>query len=467
MTNYWKGFLPTGAFIVAPVFAIDYEHSVVLDSAEILGQQQGNDFSQVESAVHNDGRFNRFFATLHGQAERVTGNDWMLERLHEARAIQVLREIKDTDAYKKGFDAALEAPLTLTRNTLNDPVATLESIPEGLSNFMQDVGAAVGGIGKGEDTDDNAMVKDLIGFTTVKRRLAADLAVDVYSSNQLLQKEMDDVAWSMFAGGAVIDVALSAAPLVASLAVEISDSANTGDVNWKVPPATLQQGMARAAKQAGLNDRELEALVFHKTCNLNHISSIVTNMTSLGAVDGVNDFYWKVGRLSAEHDCRVYRKSAELIYLYHVNKSPVKRIQMKGQAILLTDANNTQIAVVVADYLTYQPGSQPVFNIARYASNIWLSGGLSVAAQQVLSANNKLVEQSVGKHYKAPLDIVDVLLPERDQHADESAEGVNRTHEVVGDVTEGVGDVVGGVLGTLTSPLTGSSQSGDAEQNGQ
>jgi len=457
MKRILLGSLLVGVFSSFAVAATQYEAAVVLNATEVLGKQLTGSRYEVNSVVNNDGQFNHFTATLHDLEMRVISNDWMVERLYEEDAIGVLRDIKESEAYKKGLDAALEAPLTLTRNTLNDPVATLESIPDGLSNLLQDVGSAISSAGSGESKGENAMVKDLIGFNTVKRRLASDLGVDVYSSNVLLQQEMDDVAWSMFAGGAVIDVALSAAPLVATLSVRLSDQANTEHLNWKVPPATLQQAMVRAVRQHGLNDKEIESLVFHKTCNLNHLSSIVTNMTALGAVKGIDRFYQQVNQLTSEQDCRTYQKAAALIYLYHANKLPLQRIDVYPHYTRLIDVNKKQVMVVVADYLAYRPESQLIYGSTRLANMMWLSGKVSPTAHKVLG-KDMAIEESVTQRYKAPLDIVDVLLPERRDEQVVEGEQTNRTRAVVDDVTDGVTDVVGGVLGTLTSPLSGQSQ---------
>jgi hypothetical protein len=447
------------------VNAGQYEQQPVLDASTILGDKIMSDNYRVDPVVYNDSRFNLFSATLNGYPERVISTALMAERLHEANAIGILRQIKETDAYKKGLDAALEAPLTLTRKTLEDPIAVLESIPDGLSNLMQDIGAALSSAGQGESKEENALIKDLIGFNTVKRRLASELGVDVYSSNQLLQQEIDDVAWSMFAGGAVIDVALTAAPLAASLAVEISDQANTGNLNWKVPPATLQQAIVEAVKKNGLNDSELETLVFHKTCSLSHLSSIVTNITALGSVAGIDMFYRQVNALTSEHECRAHQKLAELVYLYHVNKQSVKDIQIRGYSVWLTDTAGSQAIVVVADYLTYQSSNKNLLQPGN--PTIWLSGKVSPAAMQVLNKNKVSVEQSVSQRYNAPLDIAQVLMPDRANQSIAQEDEKNRTHEVVDNVTEGVGEVVGGVLGALTAPLTGGSQHKTAEAESQ
>ena len=45
------------------------------------------------------------------------------------------------------------------------------------------------------------MTKELLGFSKVKRQYAHLLGVDVYSSNKVLQKELNSVSWTGFAGG--------------------------------------------------------------------------------------------------------------------------------------------------------------------------------------------------------------------------------------------------------------------------
>src|SRR4029079_9402825 len=46
------------------------------------------------------------------------------------------------------------------------------------------------------------------GMQTVKRQLAVDLGVDPYSTNQVLQSELDSVAWASFAGRVSLKVLL-------------------------------------------------------------------------------------------------------------------------------------------------------------------------------------------------------------------------------------------------------------------
>ena len=51
------------------------------------------------------------------------------------------------------------------------------------------------------------------------REVAAEFKVDVYSSNELLQERLDELAWTQFAGGLTIRAPLAFVPGAAGLAV--------------------------------------------------------------------------------------------------------------------------------------------------------------------------------------------------------------------------------------------------------
>lgn len=84
---------------------------------------------------------NHFSQVSHGQVMSVVSNDWVAERLYETDAISLLRNIKKTEASQKGINGAL-----------NDPARTLESLPDGLSNLLQDSGAAISSAAEAQGT---------------------------------------------------------------------------------------------------------------------------------------------------------------------------------------------------------------------------------------------------------------------------------------------------------------------------
>ena len=56
------------------------------------------------------------------------------------------------------------------------------------------------GKGGGKDEGEGSRLKDAIGYSDKKREIALQMSVDPYSTNTVLQKELDDVAWASLGG---------------------------------------------------------------------------------------------------------------------------------------------------------------------------------------------------------------------------------------------------------------------------
>jgi hypothetical protein len=77
----------------------------------------------------------------------------------------------------------------------------------GVGRFFQRAAEATK-LSQKSDAED-ASYRTMIGFSRAKREVAAEFGVDVYSSNDLLQKRLDDLAWTQFAGDMTIKAPLA------------------------------------------------------------------------------------------------------------------------------------------------------------------------------------------------------------------------------------------------------------------
>jgi hypothetical protein len=63
------------------------------------------------------------------------------------------------------------------------------------------------GKGGGGDIGDGSRMKDAIGYSDKKRKIALEMGIDPYTTNSVLQKQLDDLAWASWAGGFSFSVA--------------------------------------------------------------------------------------------------------------------------------------------------------------------------------------------------------------------------------------------------------------------
>ena len=133
----------------------------------------------------------------------ATGNEMLVRRINEINAIAQLKEVSRTDEYKKALSAAAKSPFAAAKNIVNDPVNTISNVPKGIMKFMTRAGESVKNVGNKTESHaaEGSRMQQLIGFSDEKRKVAISLDVDPYSTNTVLQRELDGIAWASFAGG--------------------------------------------------------------------------------------------------------------------------------------------------------------------------------------------------------------------------------------------------------------------------
>jgi hypothetical protein len=433
---------------------VEYEAAAVLEADALLGSEAiaGEHFT-IEAAVTNDGLMNRYVIRSEFQTIEAYGDSLARERAREQQAIAALRDMKTTSAYAKGLQAASAAPLAVTRLALTDPVRVLKDMPQGFSNLMSDVSAAWKGLRKGskQDRDKSDMIKDLIGYSRFKMRLADELGVDPFSSNEVMQEDLGDVAWAVFAGGATVEMVLSEAPIAAKVAVKASRGIHGARTDaWEIPPGTLIQASIESLEAMGLSAEEAEAVAWHPTCTLTHQLGLVSALTALEGVTGRDAFARRAIPAQDETSCRHHRELAELIWTYHQYRRPLASLEVTDAAVTLRDVDGLELLPLRADYVAWTPGAEQLVAALPPSDgrSWWLSGVISERTGSALE------QRGIGVHERSfdldseGIDVVAVLIPDRSQNASWD-NGRNQTGKLVDDMQQRTSNMAGGITGKL------------------
>ena len=97
------------------------------------------------------------------------------------------------------------------------PVKTVTEVVSGVGLMFERAGDSLFGAKRSDDED--SRFKNLIGFSNYKRDYAYQLGVDVYSRNKILQDRLNEIAWTGFAGGLTVSLAMAAVPGGAGVAM--------------------------------------------------------------------------------------------------------------------------------------------------------------------------------------------------------------------------------------------------------
>src|SRR5207248_8576339 len=181
----------------------------------------------------------------------------LVRRINEINAIAQLKDVSRTDQYKDAVVAAAKSPVAAAKNIVNDPVNTIANVPKGIMKFMSRAGESVKNIGKKSESNaaEGSKMQQLIGFSDAKRKVAIKLGVDPYSTNTVLQHELDGIAWASFAGGMSVQLATMPMGGPALTVVDVTSSLN--DV-LKESPTDLKMMNRKTLRAIGAVEKDTE-----------------------------------------------------------------------------------------------------------------------------------------------------------------------------------------------------------------
>jgi len=435
--------LPTAGLGAEP-----YESPATLDAGSVLaGTPLSGSGWRIEQTVRSDGRMNHYRIQGPDGPVEAVGDALARERAREFEAVAVIREIKTTDAYAGALEQAGRSTLAATRDVIVDPVRAVRELPSGVRIIAGELSAAAGAVGKGEEgVDVGETVKDTIGYHTAKRRLARELGVDPYSSNATLQRELDDLAWAVYAGGATLDAGMLAAPMAVSLSVrgaKTATLARQGELD--VSPARLYAAAEDVLEDLGLTEDETEAALYDGACSPRHRGETVAALAAHGSGAWRAGVALELSRLSEEEECRAL--VAALRMLPRVSPKPT-RLAWQDRS-LVGEAAGRPLLLMHADRLAWTPSLAATLEAAKRGGSLRLSGSVTPAARRVLDTRGWVTranQEAAGQ----PVPVLEVLLPERaaeiqaeaEDQENESLDLLDRTGRGVKDAGRKVGDAI-------------------------
>jgi hypothetical protein len=172
-----------------------FEELPELKASEILKPDllKGPHYTIRESVPTSSG-MNRFTIDSDYGVLDADGNQMLVTRLKEIDGISRLQDVSRTDQFKDSLVAAAKSPLNSAKNMVKDPAQAISNVPKGIMKFMGRAKDTVKNMGK--SGGNGGTMKDVMGYSDKKRKLALSMGIDPYSTNPMLQKQLDEMAWA-------------------------------------------------------------------------------------------------------------------------------------------------------------------------------------------------------------------------------------------------------------------------------
>jgi hypothetical protein len=227
--------------------------------------------------------------------------------------------------------------------------------------FMGRVGQTAKHVAKGtaeKPTSESGKTgEDILGYTKTKKKMAISMGIDPYSTNQVLQKALDDVAWASWAGGFVFSAAtfpISGPAGAALTATGVSSS--IGEMLSEKSPAELKAMNRSALRSMGANSEDAERFLNNPAFSPTAQTLFVQNLKSLGGVANRGAFvHVAAQKSSSEADAVFCVQTAALMGQLHNGEHPLARIVMIDDFPICVAKDGTVIPALQWDYAAWTP----------------------------------------------------------------------------------------------------------------
>jgi hypothetical protein len=214
------------------------------------------------------------------------------------------------------------------------------------------------GEGGGEDVGEGNRMKDVLGYSEQKRKIALQMGIDPYTTNTVLQKELDDVAWASWAGRFTFSVATFpiSGPIGAALTVTNLNSTVEQLLREK-SPSELEEINRAAFRAMGASASDTDRILHGGAFTPTQSTTFAVNLKSLKGVANRGAFV-KVAaqKSSTEADALFCVHTAALMNQIH-EKTPIARIAMIHDFPLCIGKDGTIIVALQWDYAAWTPGA--------------------------------------------------------------------------------------------------------------
>ncbi|MCK6450720.1 MAG: hypothetical protein L6R19_07650 [Alphaproteobacteria bacterium] len=245
-------------------------------------------------------------------------------RIREIEAITKLKAIDTGETVGGGVANAAMAPVRAVGALFTKPVETLGNIPKGVGDFIARTGE---GFSSEKSKFEDGMFKEIAGVSRKKREIAAQMGVDVYSSNPLLQEELDRVGIASAGGNITVDVGMIA---VTGTAGAIISNLGRVDALQEIvntqPASELRRRARHTLEVIAMPKSFIDQFLDHPYYSPRRKTIIVGLMSPMKEVRGLEQFMEAALTAGSEADALYYQQMMELFSAFHFNVAPLKQI---------------------------------------------------------------------------------------------------------------------------------------------
>ena len=380
----------------------EYERPGNRNVAEFFGPEliSGRHY-RLRETVFCDGTLNQYTVDSNFGTFEVTGDGALRKLIREIHAISILRQVSGSESYADSLGKAAEKPLRFGEHLIQDPLDTVNEVSRGVYRTVEN--AYTSATTKRSPHQDS-QAEELLALSAYKRQNAYRLGVDVYSSNPVLQKELNRVGWSAVAGSLSFSAAMMPLGTVGTVVSTSRTGQQVMEALREEPPSALRRINEQRLVDMGVSTLTAKHFLDHPIFSPRHQTIITASLGALQRVRGKDGFIRFI--LSAENEASAnsFMVLAEILRGYQKKISPLRQITLRSDLVIASAENGYLFIPFPADYGLWTERMDHTLSplVKGYRTSdpkakleLWVTGTLSLFAREELKRLGVLVIENV------------------------------------------------------------------------
>ncbi|HVO03168.1 MAG TPA: hypothetical protein VMT54_13270 [Candidatus Cybelea sp.] len=363
---------------------------------------------QVVGTVQTFGYLNNFVVQSEYGTFQAPSNTMLRRLIREIGAIDALHGITLTEAYGKALGQAALSPVRGAVNLVTNPVDTVKAVPGAIFSIFERTGSAISSTVNDEKTAyEDSSAAQLLQMSSYKRDYCKQFGVDPYSSNAVLQDELESVSWAAAVGNLTVSAATMASGStvvqVLSYGRNISQAI---DIVAAEPPAELALKNKAALKQMGIAPALADQFMGQKMYSPRAKTILLYALGAMQNTAGRDAMVQAALNAPDEVTAIMYQQMAELLNGYDAKVAPIVRLERYNRVVLAREKSGKAVALLPLDYAIWnQQAAGAVTQLAKAlrlkpgstgVAAFWLTGTASPLFKQQANALGFDVKENVG-----------------------------------------------------------------------
>jgi hypothetical protein len=307
----------------------------------------------IAAEAHADG-LHATYELFNGSArEEITGTQFLANRVRELQAIASLREMNKSAEFGKALLQTGGQKIQSVGAAVKDPVGTVKNLPQGASKFFGRIGNTVKSMGEGNVGATQA-VEGALGVHRAKAELALKLGVSPFSTDPILQSELDASARAMAAGASLVNFSgllVGGGVGTALSVVNMNDTFQRALVESS--PAELESKNRAALQALGASPANIASFLSNPSFNPWQKAAIVSTLAAIG--HNPDPVLAQASQATSPEDAVYFVQMTRLFEKHHKNRAPITEFRTMDGIPCAIDRDGTLVVAVGADLILWTP----------------------------------------------------------------------------------------------------------------